>query len=255
MKTDDLFDLTGRVALVTGASRGIGAAIARTLAAYGARVLLSSRRAEGCEATAHAIRSAGGEAHVHACHVGDLAQIEALHAWVGAEFGRLDVLVNNAGTNPLYGSVLDVDPAGFAKTVDVNFRGFWFMCQHAARRMQGQGGGSIVNIASVTAEHPMDGIGVYGATKAAVVNLTQAFARECGPMNVRVNAILPGLINTRFASVLQSEPAQRARVIEATPLRRIGEPEDVAGAVLYFAADASRHTTGATLRIDGGMYA
>ncbi len=255
MKADDLFDLTGRVALVTGASRGIGAAIAMTLARYGARVLLSSRRASGCDGVAEAIRAAGGEAHVQACHAGDLAQIEALHAWVGERFGRLDVLVNNAGTNPMYGSVLEADPAGFAKTVDVNFRGYWFMCQHAARRMQGQGGGSIINIASVAALHPMDGIGVYGATKAAAVNLTQAFARECGPAQVRVNAILPGLINTRFAAALQSEPAQRSRVIEATPLRRIGEPEDIAGAALYFASDASRHTTGATLRIDGGMYA
>ncbi|MEI8298356.1 MAG: glucose 1-dehydrogenase [Pseudomonadota bacterium] len=255
MKPDDLFDLTGRVALVSGASRGIGAAIASTLAAYGARVLLTSRRAESCDATAQAIRAAGGEAHVHACHNGDLAQIEELHQWIGTQFGRLDVLVNNAGTNPMYGSVLEADPAGFAKTVDVNFRGYWFMCQHAARRMQAQGGGSIINIASVAAEHPMDGIGVYGATKAAVVNLTLAFARECGPMNIRVNAVLPGLIKTRFAAALQSSEAQRARVIDATPLRRIGDPEDIAGAVLYFASDASRHTTGATLRIDGGMYA
>jgi NAD(P)-dependent dehydrogenase (short-subunit alcohol dehydrogenase family) len=255
MKPDDLFDLTGRVALVSGASRGIGAAIASTLAAYGARVLLTSRRPEGCDATAQSIRAAGGEAHVHACHAGDLAQIEALYDWVGREFGRLDILVNNAGTNPMYGSVLEADPAGFAKTVDVNFRGYWFMCQHAVRRMQGQGGGSIVNIASVAAEHPMEGIGVYGATKAAVVNLTQAFARECGPMGVRVNAVLPGVIKTRFAAALQADEAQRTRLIESTPLRRIGEPQDIAGAVLYFASDASRHTSGAMLRIDGGMFA
>jgi len=255
MKANDLFDLTGRIALVTGASRGIGAAIAVTLAAYGARVLLSSRRAEGCEQTAAAIRAAGGEAHVHPCHVGELAQIDALWAWVDATFGRIDVLINNAGTNPMYGSVLEAHPAGFAKVVDVNFRGYWFMTQHAAKRMQHTGGGSIVNIASVTAEHPMAGIGAYGATKAAVVNLTKAFARECGPLGVRVNAILPGLVNTKFAAALQAEETQRTRALEATPLRRIGEPEDIAGAALYFASDASRFATGATLRIDGGMYA
>ncbi len=254
MQANNLFDLSGRTALVTGASRGIGAAIATTLAAYGARVLLSSRRADGCEATAAAIRAAGGEAHVHACHVGELEQIDALWSWVDASFPRIDVLVNNAGTNPMYGSVLDSHPAGFAKVVDVNFRGYWFMTQQAARRMR-HGGGSIVNIASVTAEHPMDGIGAYGATKAAVVNLTKAFARECGPLGVRVNAILPGLVNTKFAAALQSDEAQRTRVIEATPLRRIGEPDDIAGAALYFASDASRYATGATLRIDGGMYA
>jgi NAD(P)-dependent dehydrogenase (short-subunit alcohol dehydrogenase family) len=255
MNSPDPFDLTGRIALVTGASRGIGAAIALALAARGARLLLSSRKAEGCEETAAAIRAAGGEAHMRACHVGELDQIDALWAWVDEHFGRIDVLVNNAGTNPMYGSVLESHAAGFQKVVDVNFRGYWFMTQHGARRMAKAGGGSIINIASVTAEHPMDGIGAYGATKAAVVNLTQAFARECGPLGVRVNAILPGLIKTRFAAALQADAVQRDRAIEATPLRRIGEPEDIAGAAVYFAADASRHTTGATLRIDGGMYA
>lgn len=255
MTNPDPFDLRGRIALVTGASRGIGAAIAHALAGRGARLLLSSRKAEGCEPVAAEIRAAGGEAHVHACHVGEMAQIEVLWAWVDATFGRIDVLVNNAGTNPMYGSVLESHEAGFQKVVDVNFRGYWFMTQAAAKRMAAAGGGSIINIASVAADHPMDGIGAYGATKAAVVNLTKAFARECGPMGVRVNAILPGLIKTRFAAALQADEVQRTRAIEATPLRRIGEPDDIAGAAVYFAADASRHTTGATLRIDGGMYA
>ena len=255
MKAADLFDLTGQVALVTGASRGIGAAIARAFAVNGARVIITSRRAESCDATAAAIRADGGEVHVRACHMGDLAQIEALNDWISFEFGRLDVLVNNAATNPLYGSVLDTDVAAFTKTVEVNFRGYWFMCQYAARLMASHGGGSIVNIASVAALHPMDGIGVYGATKAAVVNLTLAFARECGPMNVRVNAILPGLVNTKFAAVLQSDGAARTQALAATPLRRIAEPEDIVGAALYFASRASRHATGALLRIDGGMHA
>ena len=255
MKAQDLFDLSGRVALVTGASRGIGAAIARTLAANGAEVILTSRRVESCEAVAASIRADGGRARARACHIGELDSITALYDWLRDDVGRLDVLVNNAATNPLFGSVLDTEPLAFAKTTDVNFRGYWFMCQYAARMMAAAGKGSIVNIASVTAERPMDGIGVYGATKAAVVNLTQAFARECGPMQVRVNAILPGLVNTKMAAVLQTDVEVRDKALQTIPLGRIADPEDIAGAVLYFASDASRYATGATLRVDGGINA
>ena len=255
MKAAELFDLSGRVAVVTGASRGIGEAIARTLADNGARVIVSSRKLDGCEAVATSIRAAGGDARAHACHIGDLDQIGSLFGWLARDAGRLDVLVNNAATNPLHGSVLDADPAAFAKTVDVNFRGYWFMCQRAARLMAASGGGSIVNIASVTAERPMDGIGVYGATKAAVVNLTQAFARECAPLGVRVNAVLPGLVNTKMAAVLQTDAEVRARALSAIPLGRIAEPDDIVGAVLYFASRASSYTTGASLRVDGGINA
>ena len=254
MKAQELFDLGGRIALVTGASRGIGAAIARTLADNGAEVVLVSRRLEACEAVAADIRAAGGKAHARACHVGELGEIDALFAWVSEHFRRLDVLVNNAATNPLYGSVLDVEPAGFQKTSDVNFRGYWFMSQRAATLMRAGGGGSIVNIASVAGERPMAGIGAYSATKAAVISMTRAFARECAPYGVRVNAILPGLVNTKMAAALQTG-ALREQALRAIPLRRIAEPEDIAGAALYFAAPASGYTTGATLRVDGGMNA
>jgi NAD(P)-dependent dehydrogenase (short-subunit alcohol dehydrogenase family) len=255
MKAAQLFDLTGRIAVVTGASRGIGASIARALGANGAEVIVTSRRQDSCEAVAAAIRAAGGRARAQACHIGELASIEAFFDWLGREVGRLDVLVNNAATNPQYGSVLDVTPAAFAKTSDVNFRGYWFMCQHGARLMAAGGGGSIVNIASIAAERPIDGIGVYGATKAAVVNLTQAFARECAAAKVRVNAVLPGIVNTKMAAVLQTEPEARAAALAEIPLGRIAEPEELVGAVLYFASDASSYATGATLRVDGGTNA
>jgi NAD(P)-dependent dehydrogenase (short-subunit alcohol dehydrogenase family) len=254
VKAQELFDLGGRIALVTGASRGIGAAIVRTLADNGAEVVVSSRRLEACETVAAEIRAAGGKAHARACHVGELGEIDALFEWLAQRFGRLDVLVNNAATNPMYGSVLEVEPAGFQKTSDVNFRGYWFMSQRAATLMRAGGGGSIVNIASVAGERPMVGIGAYSATKAAVISMTRAFARECAPYGVRVNAILPGLVNTKMAAALQAGAA-RELALRAIPLRRIAEPEDIAAAALYFAAPASGYATGATLRVDGGMNA
>lgn len=255
MKAQQLFDLTGRVALVTGASRGIGEAIAHTLAANGAEVIVSSRKLEGCEAVAARIRAEGGRAVARACHIGELDQIEATWAWLDAEYGgRIDVLVNNAATNPLHGSVLDAEPAAFQKTSDVNFRGYWFMTQRAAQRMRTRGRGSVVSIASVAGEQPIRGIGAYSATKAAVINLTRAFAKECAGYGVRVNAVLPGLVNTKMAAVLQND-AVRDEVLRTIPLGRIAEPQDIAGAVLYFASDASSYATGATLRVDGGWIA
>lgn len=255
MKASELFDLAGRVAVVTGASRGIGESIARTLAENGAHVVVSSRRLAACEQVAASIRESGGQATAIACHVGDLASIAAFWAEFDARFSRLDALVNNAGTNPMFGPVTETDPAAFQKTLDVNFRGYWYMSQYAVERLRRQSRGCILNIASVTAERPMDGIGVYGATKAAVVNLTQAFARECASFGIRVNAILPGLINTKFAAVLQTEGPVRDAALAQIPLRRIGEPEDIAGAALYLVSDAAAYVTGATLRIDGGMLA
>jgi NAD(P)-dependent dehydrogenase (short-subunit alcohol dehydrogenase family) len=247
------FDLSGRVALVTGGSRGIGAAIGQALATCGATVVLTSRRAGGCDETVEVIREAGGQAEGQRCHIGELADIDDLFRWLKDAHGRLDILVNNAGTNPSFGSVLALEAAAFAKTTDVNFRGTWFMSQQAAGMMRRDGAGSIINIASVTAERPMDGLGLYGATKAGIVGMTQAFARECAPFGVRVNAILPGIVNTKLAAALQTAPEIRRRAIARIPLGRIAEPEDIVGAALYFASDASRYTTGAMLRVDGGL--
>jgi NAD(P)-dependent dehydrogenase (short-subunit alcohol dehydrogenase family) len=247
-----MFDLSGRVAVVTGASRGIGEAVARGLASHGAEVIVSSRKLEGCEAVAETIRSEGGRATAVPCHIGDMDALANLFERVGRERGRLDVLVNNAATNPYYGHILDTDLGAYQKTVDVNIRGYFFASIFAGRMMRGQGG-SIINIASVNAVRPGPLQGIYSITKGAVLNMTKAFARECGPDGIRVNAILPGLIRTRFAGALLADDAQLEHYIGTNPLRRVGEPADLAGAAVFLASDASSYVTGEFLVVDGGF--
>jgi NAD(P)-dependent dehydrogenase (short-subunit alcohol dehydrogenase family) len=249
----DMFDLTGRVALVTGASRGIGEAIARAYAERGARVIVSSRKQDGCEAVAAGIVAAGGDAVAMACHIGDMEALERLFAGIGERYGRLDVLVNNAATNPYYGHVLDTDLGAFQKTVDVNIRGYFFASVHGGRLMRSGGGGSIINIASVNAVRPGPLQGIYSVTKGAVLNMTRAFARECGPEGIRCNAILPGLIRTKFAGALISDEQQLQHYVGNNPLRRVGEPRDIAGAAVFLASDASSYVTGEFLVVDGGF--
>jgi NAD(P)-dependent dehydrogenase (short-subunit alcohol dehydrogenase family) len=248
-----MFDLEGRVALVTGASRGIGESIAKAYAERGARVIVSSRKQDGCEAVAAAIVAAGGDAVPMACHIGDMEALERLFAWIGERYGRLDVLVNNAATNPYYGHVLDTDLGAFQKTVDVNIRGYFFASVLGGRLMRAGGGGSIVNIASVNAIRPGPLQGIYSVTKGAVLNMTKAFARECGPEGIRCNAILPGLIRTRFAGALISDEQQLQHYVGNNPLRRVGEPRDIAGAAVFLASDASSYVTGEFLVVDGGF--
>ncbi len=251
----DMFDLSGRVAVVTGASRGIGEAIATAFAERGAKVVVSSRKADACAAVAQRIAAAGGEARAIACHIGDMDALSALFTTVEQEHGRLDVLVNNAATNPYYGHVLDTDLAAFQKTVDVNIRGYFFASVLGGRLMRKTGGGSIINIASINAIRPGPLQGIYSITKGAVLNLTKVFARECGPDGIRVNAILPGLVRTKFAGALLSDPAQIEHYVGQTPLRRVGEPRDIAGAAVFLASHASSYVTGEFLVVDGGFLA
>ena len=207
MTTLPTFDLTGKIAIVTGASRGIGAEIAKLLAAHGAHTIVSSRKQADCQTVVDAIVAAGGSAEAVACHIGELEQIEALFAQVAEKHGRLDILVNNAATNPFYGHILDTEPSIFQKTVDVNIRGYFYMSTHGARLMAKNGGGSIVNVASVNGVVPGMQQGIYSITKAAVISMTKAFAVECAESGVRCNALLPGLTDTKFASVLVNTPA------------------------------------------------
>jgi|SRR5690625_2336300 len=250
-----LFDLTGKIALVTGASRGIGEAIARLLAEYGAHVIVSSRKLDDCEKVAASIREAGGKASAFACHVGNMEQIDAIEDYVRNEFGRLDILVNNAATNPYFGHVLDTDLGAFQKTVDVNIRGYFFMSTKFGKMMRDQGGGAIVNTASVNGVRPGGQQAIYSITKAAVINMTQAFAKECGPYNIRVNALLPGLTETKFAGALFENPEIHERIVQNIPLRRSAKPEEMAGTVLYLVSDASSFTTGSSIIVDGGSLA
>mgnify|MGYP000152980575 CR=1 FL=1 len=253
MKTaTELFDLTGRIALVTGASRGIGEAIARTLASAGAHVIVSSRKAEACEAVVAAIREAGGQAEAMACHIGEMEQIQGLFASIRERHGRLDILVNNAAANPYFGHILDTDLGAFQKTVDVNIRGYFFMSVEAGKLMRDQGSGAIVNVASVNGVIPGPMQGIYSITKAAVISMTKAFARECGQTGIRVNALLPGATDTKFASALVQNEAILKSLLTHVPMNRVADPAEMAGAVLYLVSDASSYTTGTCMQVDGG---
>jgi NAD(P)-dependent dehydrogenase (short-subunit alcohol dehydrogenase family) len=252
MPKKELFDLTGKIALVTGASRGIGEAIAVTLADYGAEVIVSSRKIDGCQAVADKINQAGGKAHAMACHIGEMDQITETFAKIREQFGRLDILVNNAATNPYFGHVLETDLGAFQKTVDVNIRGYFFASVEAGKMMKEQGGGVICNTASINGVKPGLAQGIYSITKAAVINMTQTFAKECGPMGIRCNALLPGLTDTKFASALTSNEKMLEKVNSSLPLRRAAQPDEMAGAVLYLVSDAASYTTGECLVVDGG---
>jgi NAD(P)-dependent dehydrogenase (short-subunit alcohol dehydrogenase family) len=252
MNTSNPFDLSGKIALITGASRGIGEGIARLLAAQGAHVIVSSRKQDACEAVAASIREAGGKAEAYACHIGEMAQIDKLFADLEAKHGRLDILVNNAATNPHFGHITETDVGAFQKTVDVNIRGYFFMSSAGAKLMAKNGGGSIVNVASVNGVTPGAQQGIYSITKAAVISMTKAFARECAPQKVRVNALLPGATDTKFASALFHNPVILEQALTRIPMHRVADPSEMAGAVLYLASDAASYTTGAALNVDGG---
>lgn len=251
----DHFSLDGKIALVAGASRGIGEAIARILAEYGAHVIATSRKIDGCRAVADAIVAAGGKAEAWPCHLGQLEQIEAAFAHIDAAHGRIDILVNNAAANPFYGHILDTPVAAFEKTVDVNLRGFFYMSVHAGRRMRDQGGGAIVNVASTNGMTPGDKQAVYSITKAGILNMTRAFANECGEFGIRVNALVPGVTRTRFAQALHDDESFLAPARARTPLKRSAEPEEMAAAVLYLCSDAASYTTGSFITVDGGYLA
>ncbi|NNG60463.1 SDR family oxidoreductase [Pseudomonas fragi] len=252
MSRTQLFNLDGKIAFVSGASRGIGEAIARLLAQQGAHVIVSSRRLEGCQPVVDGIIAEGGKATAIACHIGEMEQITRTFARIREEFGHIDVLVNNAATNPQFCNVLDTDLSAFQKTVDVNIRGYFFMSVEAGKLMRDHGGGSIINVASINGVSPGVFQGVYSMTKAAVINMTKVFAKECAQYGIRCNALLPGLTDTKFASALVSNDAILKTALQQIPLKRVARPEEMAGAVLYLASDASTYTTGVSLNVDGG---
>ncbi len=253
MSKTQLFDLDGKIALVSGASRGIGEAIARLLAQQGAHVIVSSRKIEGCQQVAHAIIADGGKATAIACHIGEMEQIANVFARIRDEFGRLDILVNNAATNPQFCNVLDTDLGAFQKTVDVNIRGYFFMSVEAGKLMREHGTGSIINVASINGVSPGEYQGIYSMTKAAVINMTKVFAKECAQFGIRCNALLPGLTDTKFASALVGNEKILNTALLQIPLKRVAAPSEMAGAVLYLASNASSYTTGVALNVDGGF--
>ena len=253
MSKTHLFDLDGKIAFVSGASRGIGEAIAKLLAQQGAHVIVSSRKIDGCQAVADAITAEGGKATAIACHIGEMEQIQSVFAQIREQFGRLDILVNNAATNPQFCNVLDTDLSAFQKTVDVNIRGYYFMSIEGGKLMKENGGGSIINVASINGVSPGEFQGIYSVTKAAVISMTKVFAKECAQFGIRCNALLPGLTDTKFASARTKNDSILKIALQRIPLKRVADPSEMAGTVLYFASDASSYTTGVALNVDGGF--
>jgi len=248
----ELFNLTGKVALVTGASRGIGESIAKLLAEQGAHVIVSSRKLDGCQAVVDQIKEKGGSAEAVPCHIGDLEQIANIFQHIKETHGKLDILINNAATNPFFGHVLDTDLMAFKKTVDVNIQGYFFMCVEGGKLMKANGDGAIVNVASVNGVIPGSLQGIYSITKASVISMTKTFAKECAQLGIRVNAILPGATDTKFAATLVKNPAILEKALEHIPMNRVAEPDEMAGTVLYLVSDAASYTTGACINVDGG---
>ena len=249
------FDLSGKVAIVTGASRGIGKAIAAEMAGAGCSVIVSSRRQAALDEIAAEIRDGGGEAVGIAAHNGDKAALRNLVEQSVARYGRLDILVNNAATNPHFGAVLDAEDSLWRKTLDVNLMGAVWLCQAAAPVMRASGGGKIINVASIVGLRPGRYQGIYSATKAALISLTKTLALELGADNIQVNAIAPGLVQTRFAQALWGNEDLLAHVLAQTPAGRIGQPRDIAGLALLLASPASDYITGAVMVADGGVTA
>jgi NAD(P)-dependent dehydrogenase (short-subunit alcohol dehydrogenase family) len=253
--TDALFDLTGKTALVTGASRGIGEATAHLLASRGARVIVSSRKQDACDLVVEKIRAAGGVASALAAHIGDTESVDQLFRRIGEHGFAVDILVNNAATNPYFGPMLDMDLRAFDKTVEVNIRGYFYTTLLAARRMRERGGGAIVNIASINGRRPAPGQGVYSMTKAAILSMTEGFAKELAQHRIRVNAVLPGLTDTKFAGALTQNPDLLKSLLRMIPLGRIAQPDEIAPMVLFLCSPAAAYITGASFPVDGGYLA
>lgn len=246
------FSLENKVALITGASRGIGEAIACTLADHGADCILVSRKIDALEGVKKKIEDNGGKAEAISCHMGYLDQIESLFEQVRSRYGRLDILVNNAATNPYLGELRDAPESAFNKTVEVNLKGPFFMTQYGAKLMEEGGGGAIVNVSSINGVTPAPYQGVYSITKAGLISMTKAYAQELAQKNIRVNALLPGLTETKFSEALIENKEIYEYALQRIPMNRHATPDEMVGAVLYLVSDAASFTTGETIACDGG---
>lgn len=246
------FSLDGKVAIVTGGSRGIGQAIAEGFAEMGATVVLASRKVEGLEEVRKNIEAAGGEAFVIPTHMGDMEGIDRLVKGTLEKYGTIDILVNNAATNPIFCSTAEVEEAPYEKIMDVNVKGVFFLSQRVGQVMCDKGSGSVINVSSEASFKPTPFLGVYSISKSAVNMITKAFAQEWGPKGVRVNAIAPGLVKTHFSQALWGNEMILQAALASIPLGRMADPEEMVGLVIFLASDASKYLTGQVILIDGG---
>ncbi|MCX5865861.1 MAG: glucose 1-dehydrogenase [Proteobacteria bacterium] len=246
------FQIQGKVAIVTGASRGIGRAIAHGLSEAGAKVVLSSRKLEDLQKVAEEIRRKGGDAFPIAAHNGRIADLENLVKKTVEHYGTIDILVNNAATNPVFGPIIQVEESAWDKIMEVNVKGAFFLSRSAAQVMGEKGGGVIVNIASSAGLRPMPFLGAYSVSKAGVIMLTKVLAVEWAGLKIRVNAVAPGIIETRFSEALWKNETILEEVQKRQPIPRVGQPEEIVGAVLFLASPASSYMTGEVMVIDGG---
>jgi NAD(P)-dependent dehydrogenase (short-subunit alcohol dehydrogenase family) len=247
-----MFSLDGKVALITGSSRGIGKAIAEAMAEAGARVVISSRKADACESVAESIRAAGGEAVAIPCNVSDLEQLQSLVDATLGHWGRIDVLVCNAAVNPHFGPSLEIGESAFDKVMSTNVKNVLWLCRAVIPQMAERRDGAVIIVSSIAGLKGTSRLGAYAISKAADMQLTRNLALEWGHANVRVNCIAPGLVRTDFARALWEDPENHAKALAAYPLGRLGEPEDIAGAAVFLAARSGAWITGQTLVVDGG---
>lgn len=245
------FSLKGKVAIITGASKGIGAAIASIYAAAGAKVVVSSRKQEAVDEVAEQIISGGFEAEAVACNTGNMDEIGNLVDLTLESFGKIDIIVNNAATNPVFGPVLQTDLDAFDKIMDVNLKGPFELVKLCVPHMES--GGSIINVSSVGGISPESNLGIYSVSKAALISLTKVLAKELGPQGIRANVICPGLIKTKFSEALWSNEDLTKKFVKHLPLKRIGESDEITGLALFLASEASSYCTGGVYTADGGF--
>ena len=246
------FDLTGKVALVAGASRGIGEAVAHALAEHGATVICSSRKLAACAKVADDIKAKGLKASATTLHLGELADHDRVLAEIEKNHGRLDILINNGATNPYFGPAHETPESAYDKTMDVNLKGPFYLTSKAIPLMLKDGGGSVVNVASIDGIQPGEMRVVYGMTKAALINMTKGFAKEYSHSGVRVNALLPGFTDTKLAAGLKNVPGMEAFLNQNLAIKRMAQPEEMVGAVLFMVSDAASYFTGQGMVVDGG---
>ena len=250
-----LFQLDNKVAIVTGASKGIGEAMARGLAEFGAKVVVSSRKREAVDAVAESFQNDGLEAIAIAANMGNVEEAQTLIDQTVDAYGGIDIIINNAAANPVFGPIQNTEERAFDKILDVNLKGPFELCKKAYPILKQRGGGSIINISSIGGLTPERGIGIYSVSKAGLINLTKVMAQDWGADNIRVNAICPGLIKTKFSEALWGNEPILDRFLQQIPLNRVGTSDDVAGLAVYLASDAAAYCTGGVYLIDGGYTA